>query len=85
MTPDQQKAYDDSVAFIQRTAVAIVALPAIKREDALRAAERALKETLVIFDQDSDLGRVWLNLQLEGLRALVREMGTSGGKAGGNA
>ena len=75
MKRDVEKAFGASVELVRRLADEIALLPAAEREAALGATQSLFAAEIGKFDRRHEpLAREWARLQMEGLRALVREM-----------
>jgi hypothetical protein len=78
-----QEAIDASIASVQRIAMAIVAKPKALRAESLAAVSRAYEETVSRYGGGENV-RVWANLQVQGIEALIKEIEASGGALGGH-
>lgn len=85
MTPEQEKALDATLGTVQRVAMKIVELSRDRREEAFAIARRNYGEALRKICQNPDDGapHAWLEKVMEGLRALVAEIESTGGAGGG--
>jgi hypothetical protein len=77
------KAAQASIASVQRLAMRISELSEDKHEDAFKIARKSYEEGIVAMGRDptGDFAQRWLDLQIEGIRALVREISGRSGKA----
>jgi hypothetical protein len=85
-TATQQAAIEASVGSAQRIAMRIIALPKEQREAALEIVRRNYADAIKRAGfGDSEQSRKWIELQMQGIRALIAEIEMSGGGHGGVA
>ena len=79
----RDEAVKASIASVQRIAMRLADLPPEKREEALEIVRQNYADGIKHFGGDAECGpyRRWLDIQMEGLRALVSEIGDRSGKA----
>jgi chromosome segregation ATPase len=80
-----RKAAEASISSARRMAMLVVGHPKDQRENTLVTIRRNLEDALKQAGQNHERGRAWLDKQMQGIRALVAEIESSGGGTGGNA
>jgi hypothetical protein len=85
LTPEPQEELEASIGFVQRVAMKIVSLPKEQRTEQYAVVRRNLEASIKKHGVEGDAATKWLDLQMEGLQALVSEIEAAGGAAGGKA
>jgi hypothetical protein len=74
-----------TTASMRRMAMRIVELPKDNWDDAFEVAERSFEEAVKENKINPERGRLWIEITLRALRALVSDMDMRGGARGGHA
>jgi hypothetical protein len=74
-----------TVGAIQRTAMAIVALPTEERAAQYELVRRQFEAAVTEFGVEGAMAHAWLYSTMIGIQSLVTEIETRGGAAGGTA
>jgi len=80
----ENEAFKASVGSVQRIAMRILEVPKDHREAAIEIARRNFTESLEAHGQDHAEGHAWVDLQVQGICALIAEI-ESGGPISGRA
>jgi hypothetical protein len=85
LTSEQEEAVAATVGAIQRIAMAIVALPKEQRAEHYALVRRNFEAAIAEFSIGGNMAQAWLDNTMIGIQALVTEIETGGGAAGGKA
>jgi hypothetical protein len=85
LTPGQQVAYTATVEAIQRVAMALIELPKDERAAQYPIIRKNFQAAMRESGVEGPMADAWLNSTIIGIQALVTEIETSGGAAGGQA
>ena len=81
----RQAAIEASIGSVQRIATRIIDLPKDQREAGVKIVRKNYLEWLKETGFDNEQGRAGVDLQIEGIKALIAEIEKSGGGHGGTA